>query len=123
MRKAANITGAVVLAAGVLVPVVLACGGVHTSSEGGVNKADDFVAGQLVVTFAEGTAPADIDAAVAAAGAELLERSAVTPTRVVVAVPEGEEEEYAAAFREMDTVRSAEKNYIMKAFGVGGAAN
>lgn len=82
----------------------------------------DFVAGQIVVWFEDGTSAAVMEEAVAETGGTIIERSTTTPTRVVVAIPEGREEEYVAKYRRLPQVKAADKNYKMKAFGTSGGA-
>jgi serine protease len=81
----------------------------------GAGKAAEYVPGEIVVWFADGASTAYVDAAVARAGGDVVARSAVTPSRVVLAVPEGEEEAYAKRYRALRSVRAAEKNYLFHA--------
>jgi hypothetical protein len=99
-----------------------ACGTVKTSAEGaGVAKTEDFVPGEIVVWFDDGTSEAEMDAAVKATGGEVVRRSDVTPARVTISVPEGAEDDYVAAYRKLANVRAADKNYVVEAF-TGGEA-
>ena len=65
---------------------------------------------------------AAVDEFVAETGGEIIERSSVTPSRVVLAVPEGEEDRYVEAYRKLKEVRVAEKNHIFRALPEGGGA-
>jgi hypothetical protein len=99
------------------------CGQVKTQHEpAGVNKTEDFVAGQIVVWFNDGLDAAAIDDWVAKTGGEIIERSRVTPSRVVLAVPAGEEGRYVEAYRQLDVVRAADKDYVLRALPEGGGA-
>ncbi len=81
----------------------------------GAGVSEEYVPGEIVVWFADAASAAQIDAVVARAGGDVVARSAVTPSRVVVSVPEGEEESYAKRYRALRSVRVAEKNYILHA--------
>jgi hypothetical protein len=99
------------------------CGQVKTSDEaGGMSKAEDFVPGQIVVWFDDDLSDAVVDELVAKTGGEIIERSGVTPSRVVVAVPAGEEGRYVDAYRKLEEVRAAEKNHIFRALPEGGGS-
>ena len=90
------------------------------ASEGlyGAGKAGEFVPGELVVWFAEDVGKADVDATVARTGGEVVRRSSVTPSRVVISVPEGGEESLLKAYRARKEVRAADKNHILRALWV-----
>lgn len=90
------------------------------ASEGlyGAAKAGEFVPGELVVWFAEDVGKAAVDATVARTGGEVVRRSGVTPSRVVISVPEGGEESLLKAYRARKDVRAAEKNHILHALWV-----
>ncbi len=81
----------------------------------GAGVSEEYVPGEIVVWFANAASAAQIDAVVARAGGDVVARSSVTPSRVVVSVPEGEEESYAKRYRALRSVRVAEKNYILHA--------
>jgi len=81
----------------------------------GAGKSAEYVPGEVVVRFADAVSAAHIDAAVERAGGNVVARSAVTPSRVVLAVPAGEEESYAKRFRALRSVRAAERNYVFHA--------
>jgi hypothetical protein len=117
-----------------ILPLALVCvvsllaGGALACSEdvkgsrelGGVEKTDQFVAGEIIVWFDEALSADEIDAAVAAAGGEITGRSDVTPSRVVIAVPEGEEDAYVEVYGELESVKAADKNYILKVTPIEG---
>ena len=112
-----------VLAAAVASVGGTSCGQVKTSDEpGGIGKTEDFVPGQIIVWFDDDLGDAAVDEFVAETGGEIIERSSVTPTRVVLAVPEGEEDRYVEAYRKLKEVRVAEKNHIFRALPEGGGA-
>jgi len=112
-----------VLAAAVASVGGTSCGPVKSSHEtAGVVKTEDFVAGQIVVWFDDDLGDAAVDEFVAKTGGEILERSSVTPSRVVVAVPAGEEDRYVEAYRRLEEVRAADKNYTFRALPEGGGA-
>lgn len=95
----------------------LACGEVKTGGESpGMTKTEEFVSGEIVVWFDDGASEAEIDAAIKATGGEVVRRSGVTPSRVTISVPEGEEDDYVAAYRKLAIVQAADKNYVVKAF-------
>jgi hypothetical protein len=48
-------------------------------------------------------------------GGEIIKRGAVNPRRVVLSVPDGEEDKYVDAYRELKEVEAAEKNYVVEA--------
>jgi len=74
----------------------------------------DFVAGEIIVVFEDNVTSAAIEALVEGVGGEIAEVSAVNPSRVVISVPEGQEEEYVNAYSQLDDVRTAEKNYVYR---------
>jgi len=104
------------LAAAATAPLFAACGEVSTAADTpGVEKEEQsFKPGEVVVWFDDGVSAEEIKAAVAAVGANVKETSSVTPTRVVVTVPTGEEDAYVATFRDLKDVKAADKNYILK---------
>jgi hypothetical protein len=117
-------TSVAVLAAAVASLGGTSCGQVETQREpAGVNKSEDFVSGQIVVWFDDELDAAAVDGWVAKTGGEIVERSRVTPTRVVLAVPAGEEGRYVEAYRKLDVVRAADKNYVYRALPEGGAGS
>ncbi len=119
-RLAAAISVAV-LAAAVASLGGTSCGQVKTQREpAGVSKTEDFVSGQIVVWFDDELDAAAIDGWVAKTGGEITERSSVTPSRVVLTVPAGEEGRYVEAYRKLDVVRAADKNYVLRALPEGG---
>jgi len=79
-------------------------------------KTEEYVPGEIVVWFDDGTSEAEIDAAVAATGGEIVRRSEVTPSRVTISVPEGEEDDYVAAYRKLANVKVAERNVVVGTF-------
>ncbi|UCH77398.1 MAG: S8 family serine peptidase [Candidatus Coatesbacteria bacterium] len=81
----------------------------------GVSTAEEYVPGEVIVWFEDAVGVAAADATVARLGASFAERSRVTPSRLVVSVPAGQEEAYARKFAAADGVRLAEKNYILHA--------
>lgn len=76
------------------------------------NTPDEFVAGEIVVVFEDNVTSEAIETLIEGAGGTVAEVSAQNPSRVVVAVPEGQEDEFINAYLQMDDVRTAEKNYI-----------
>jgi serine protease len=84
----------------------------------GAGAGAEFVAGEIVVLFAETCTPARAEAALERLGGEVARHSRVTPRRVVLAVPEGQEDAYAAAYRRAEGVLVAEKNYLYRALFV-----
>jgi hypothetical protein len=80
--------------------------------EGGPAVPSDFVAGEIIVVFEDNITSAAIESLVEGVGGEIAEVSVLDPSRVVVSVPEGEEDEYVDAYSQLDTVRTAEKNYV-----------
>jgi len=95
----------------------LACGGAKTAGESpGLTKAEEFVPGEIIVWFDDGASQAEIEAAVKATGGEVVRRSDVTPSRVTLSVPAGEEDVYVAAYRKLDIVQVAERNRVVEAF-------
>jgi len=114
--------GFVIVACAAALPFAAACHDVRAADRTmALASDDDFVAGQIIVWFVDGTSNADIAAAVKAVGGELMEQSGVTPTRVIIAVPPGEEDKFVEAYRALAAVRAADKNYKVKAFGCGAA--
>lgn len=116
-----GVSGATVIAisavALVFVGGTLACNEVKTGGESpGLTKTEEFVPGEIVVWFDDGASEAEIEAAVKATGGEIVRRSDVTPLRVTVSVPEGEEDDYVAAYRKLDIVLVADKNPVVEAF-------
>lgn len=110
-----------VLAAAVASVGGTSCGQVKTSHDTpSVAKTEDFVAGQIVVWFEEYMDEAEVDEFVGKTGGEILERSSVTPSRVVVAVPEGDEDRYVEAYRKLKEVRAVDKNYTFQTQPEGG---
>ena len=61
----------------------------------GAGVSEEYVPGEIVVWFADAASAAQIDAVVARAGGDVVARSAVTPSRLVISVPGGEEDSYA----------------------------
>ena len=113
---------AILAVALVFVGGTFACGKVKTSGESdGMAKTEEFVPGEIVVWFDDGASGADIEAAVKTTGGEVIRRSDVTPSRVTISVPEGEEDDYVAAYRKLANVQVAEKNYVVEAFSSGPA--
>jgi hypothetical protein len=105
---------AVVLA---FVGATLACGEVKTGGDSpGLAKTEEFVPGEIIVWFDDGASEAEIDAALKATGGEVVRRSDVTPSRVTVSVPAGEEDDYVAAYRKLAIVQIAERNRVVEAF-------
>jgi hypothetical protein len=98
-----------------------ACGKVNTAQNSpGAGKTEDFVPGEIIVWFDEDLGASDIDEAVAKTGGEITERSGVTPSRVIISVPAGEEGRYVDAYRKLKEVRAADKNYIVRALPAEG---
>jgi hypothetical protein len=87
------------------------------------SKSNDCVAGEIIVVFEDNVTSAAIEALVEGVGGEIAEVSAVNPSRVVVSVPEGEEEEYVNAYLQLDDVRTAEKNYVYRTQPESGPSN
>ncbi len=100
-----------------------ACGQIKTSQElRGVGKGEEFVPGEIIVWFNDDLSASDIYEAVERTGGEIIRRSDVTPTRVVISVPEGKEDHFVEEYRKMKEVRAAGKNHVVKALpGEGGA--
>jgi len=121
-RGASGVPVLAILAVALLfVGGTFACGKVNTSGEShGLAKTEEFVPGEIVVWFDDGASEAEIGAAVKATGGEIVRRSDVTPSRVTISVPAGEEDDYVAAYRKLANVQVAEKNYVVEAF-TGGA--
>lgn len=84
------------------------------TTEGALNKPSEFVAGEIIVVFEENVTSAAIESFVEGVGGEIAEVSVLNTSRVVVSVPEGQEDEYIDAYSQLDTVRTAEKNYVYK---------
>lgn len=82
------------------------------TTEGALNKPSEFVAGEIIVVFEDNVTSAAIESFVEGVGGEIAEVSVLDPSRVVVSVPEGQEDEYIDAYSQLDTVRTAEKNYV-----------
>lgn len=74
-----------------------------------------FVPGQIVLLFREGVSERDIRKAVARVGGEMVKRGVANPRRVVLSVPEGEEDKYVDAYRKLKEVEVAERNYVVEA--------
>jgi hypothetical protein len=85
------------------------------TTEGGAAEAATFVPGEIVVVFAGNLAPAAIETLVEDVGGKVATISNENPLRVVVSVPVGEEEQYIDAYRQLGTVMTAEKNYVLSA--------
>lgn len=77
----------------------------------GAGKTGGYAPGEVVILFEDFVGVKTASAVIEKAGVDLIERSRVNPSRVVVSVPEGEEEDYAKALRNDPNVRYAEKNY------------
>lgn len=87
---------------------------------GGTSAVEEsYVPGEIVVWFLDGMKKSAIEEAVAATGGEILEYSRVTPSRVTVSVPEGEEDTYVEAYRALELVEVADKNYELEALSSG----
>lgn len=114
-RPAAGAAAALIFGALALLPPAYAATVKTSHDVPGAGASEEYVPGEIVVWFAGAASAAHVDAAVARAGGDLAARSAVTPSRVVVSVPEGEEESYAERYRALRSVRVAEKNYILHA--------
>jgi hypothetical protein len=101
----------------VFVGGTLACNEVRTGGDSpGLTKTEEFVSGEIIVWFDDGASEAEIEAAIKATGGEVVRRSDVTPSRVTISVPAGEEDDYVAAYRKLEIVRVAEKNRVVEAF-------
>lgn len=101
----------------------LACGQIKTSQElRGVVKGEEFVPGEIIVWFNDDLSASDVDEAVERTGGEIIRRSDVTPTRVVISVPEGKEDHFVEEYRKIKEVRAAGKNYVVKALPAEGGA-
>jgi hypothetical protein len=74
-----------------------------------------FVPGEIILLFREGVSESDIREAVERMGGEMAKRGAANPRRVVLSVPEGEEDKYVDAYRGLKEVEFAEKNYVVEA--------
>ncbi|UCH77397.1 MAG: hypothetical protein JSU81_06565 [Candidatus Coatesbacteria bacterium] len=74
-----------------------------------------YVPGEIIVWFLDGLKKSAIEDAVAETGGEVLRYSRVTPSRVTISVPEGKEDTYVEAYRELDIVEVADKNYELEA--------
>jgi len=114
-RGASGSPGIAILAVLLLfVGSTLACNEVKAEGDGaGLAKTEEYVPGEIVVLFDDGTSEAEIEAAVAATGGEIVRRSGVTPSRVTISVPAGEEDNYVAAYGKLDNVRVAERNRVV----------
>jgi len=77
---------------------------------------ESYVPGEIIVWFLDGLKKSAIEEAVAATGGKILKYSRVTPSRVTISVPEGKEETYVEAYRALDVVEVADKNYELEAF-------
>lgn len=108
---------AILAVALVFVGGTLACGEVKTGGDSpGLTKTEEFVPGEIIVWFDEGASEAEIEAAVEATGGKVVRRSDVTPSRVTISVPAGEEDDYVAAYLKLDIVQVAERNRVVEAF-------
>jgi hypothetical protein len=87
------------------------------------SKSNDFIAGEIIIVFEDNVTSAAIETLVEGVGGEIAEVSAVNPSRVVVSVPEGQEEEYVNAYSQLDDVRTAEKNYVYRTQPESGSSN
>jgi hypothetical protein len=113
LGRLATALSVAILAAAVASLAGTSCGPVKTAGDTpSTAKTADFVAGEIVVWFEDYLDEAEVDEYVAKTGGEVVEHSDVTPTRVVVSVPAGEEDRYIEAYRKLDDVRAAEKNYV-----------
>ncbi len=100
-----------------------ACGQVKTSQElGGVVKGEEFVPGEILVWFNDDLSASDVEEAVERTGGEIIRRSDVTPTRVVISVPEGKEDHFVEEYRKMKEVRAADKNRVLRTLPAEGGA-
>jgi|GEM_PF-1171743 len=113
---------AILAAAITFAGATLACGNVATPHESaGVVKTEDFIPGQIIVWFDDDLGAAAVDELVAKTGGEIIERSSVTPSRVIISVPEGEEGRYVDAYRKLEEVWAADMNYKVRALPAEGA--
>lgn len=120
-RRLAAATSVAVLAAAAASAGTYGCGQVKTSHDtAAVAKSEDFVAGEIIVWFDDELGAAAVDELVARTGGEIIERSSVTPSRVVISVPAGEEDRYVDAYRKLKEVRAAGKNYKVRALRAEG---
>ena len=78
----------------------------------GVREGSSFVSGELVITFAEGVSTAGMLTAIEETGGELARRSSVNRSRVVSAVPSGEEDKYISEYKKTPGIEIVEKNYM-----------
>jgi serine protease len=81
----------------------------------GAGRTEEFVPGELIVWFDAKIAKSDAYVSVKRMGGEIVKRSAVTPTRMLVSVPEGEEDASLRSYGAMEAVSGVEKNYIYHA--------
>jgi len=81
----------------------------------GAGKTGGYAPGEVVVLFEDFVGVKAASEVVEKAGVELIERSRINPSRVVVSVPEGEEDDYVRALEGDPNVRYAEKNYYYHA--------
>jgi hypothetical protein len=88
-------------------------------ADGSAAVEEAYVPGEIVVWFLDGLKRSAIEDAVAETGGEVLEYSRVTPSRVTISVPEGKEDTYVEAYRELDVVEVADKNYELEALSTG----
>jgi hypothetical protein len=101
----------------------VACGQIKTSQDlRGVVTGEEFVPGEITVWFNDDLSASDVDEAVERTGGEIIRRSDVTPTRVVISVPEGEEGHFVEEYRKMKEVRAADKNRVLRALPAEGGA-
>jgi serine protease len=114
-RLAAGVAATLVIGAFVLLPPAHGAAIKTSHDVPGAGESAEYVPGEVVVWFADATSAAHIDAAVERAGGNVVARSAVTPSRVVLAVPAGQEESYAKRYRGLRSVRAAERNYVFHA--------
>jgi serine protease len=77
----------------------------------GADETGGRAPGEIVVLFEDFAGVNTMDAAIEKAGVDLVKRSRVNASRVVVSVPEGEEDDYVKTFLDDPNVRYAEKNY------------
>jgi serine protease len=77
----------------------------------GTGETGEYAPGEIVVLFEDFAGAETANAAIEKAGVKLIERSRVNASRVVISVPEGEEDAYADLFAADENVRYAEKNY------------
>ena len=114
-RLAAGVAAALLIGAFVFLPPAHAATIKASHDLPGAGESAEHVPGEIVVWFEGAATPAQVDGVVDHVGGDVVARSAVTPSRVVLAVPEGREETYAKKYRALRSVRVAEKNYILHA--------